>query len=249
LIARCRFDAADGTAVVRARGARGASGARGRRWLAAMVLAASVGTFVGCDDPARTGGAGAGGNGGRGSNTGTGGAGGHLDVCTAGTAADLGAAAHDSEGNQHITVCSTTTYHTVPPSSGPHYPNWPVYKTYAQPVPWGFLVHGLEHGAIVVTYNCPAGCADEVALAQAWIDGLTDPDCGDEPARVVLAPDPTLDVRWAASAWAWTLRACAFDAEMFQVFFTDHRNQGGELICRNPAYEVDWSAMGWCPSG
>jgi hypothetical protein len=111
-------------------------------------------------------------------------------------------------------------------------------------------VHGLEHGAVIAVYNCPGGCADEVAAAQAWIDALptdTDPYCPGEKPRVILVPDPTLDVRWAATAWTWTLRACAFDAPTFQQFFLDHYNMTYELgICRGNS-EIDRSATGWCP--
>jgi hypothetical protein len=123
-----------------------------------------------------------------------------------------------------------------------------VYKTYAQPVPWGFLMHGLEHGAVVIVYNCPGGCPAEVAAAQAWIDALPAADllCPGEKPRVILAPDPGLNVRWAASAWGFTLRWCAFDAPLFQTFFTDHYNQTFEKICRGSS-EVDRSATGWCP--
>ena len=40
--------------------------------------------------------------------------------------------------------------------------------------------------------------------------------------RVILAPDPTLDVRWAAVAWTWTLRSACFDAAAFAQFTKDH---------------------------
>ena len=111
-------------------------------------------------------------------------------------------------------------------------------------------MHALEHGAIVVVYNCPGGCADELAAAQAWIDALppepaTSPCAGDAP-RVILAPDPTLDVRWAATAWTWTLRACSFDAPMFRSFFDAHYGQGRETVCRSQV-DADQSATGWCP--
>jgi hypothetical protein len=163
--------------------------------------------------------------------------------CPAVAPAPLGEANHPSEGATHLVLCSTTCYATNPPSSGNHYPVWPVYKTYSAPVPWGFLVHGLEHGAVIVSYNCPCGCADEVAAAQAWIDALPiDSQCG-EPPRVVLAPDPDLDVRWAASAWTWTLRAQSFDPVAFQAFFTAHYNNGPEVICDG---YTDGSATGWC---
>ena len=137
---------------------------------------------------------------------------------------------HPEEGFTHIPCTSPTTYLTDPPSSGNHYPIWAAYQTYDAPIPWGNLVHNLEHGAIDIVYNCPAGCADEVAQVQAWINALPpDPTCGTN--RIILAPDPTLDVRFAASAWTWTLRADCFDATAFTQFFNDHYGRGRELVC------------------
>ena len=234
-------------------------------WRAGLLVAAALlATSVGCDrDPIPGGnGGGAGfagaaeGGFGGGDSGGSAGAGGAPDClaqpppvdstmvgCPAVAAAPLGEASHPNEGQTHLTLCSTTCYATNPPSSGNHYPVWPVYKTYSAPVPWGFLVHGLEHGAVIVSYNCPCGCADEVAAAQAWIDALpVDQDC-DTPPRVVMAPDPGLDVRWAASAWTWTLREQSFDLAVFQAFFTAHYNKGPEEICDG---YTDGSSTGWC---
>jgi len=139
---------------------------------------------------------------------------------------------HPEEGYIHIPCTDATNYQTVPPSSGNHYGCWPEYRTFALPVPWGNLVHALEHGAIVIVYNCgDAGCLDEVARAQAFIDALpADPSCAPDH-RVILAPDPTLDVRWAATAWTWTLRADCFDEATFGQFFTDHYGHGRETVC------------------
>jgi len=150
-------------------------------------------------------------------------------------------------GHQHTASdCDPVTYASNPPSSGTHYPDWTRYKTYAAPVPWGFLVHDLEHGAVVIVYNCPEGCPDEVAQAQAFIDSLPpDPSCSGAPMRIVLAPDPTLDVRWAASAWTWTLRAPCFDASAFASFVAAHY-QGPDTEAACPG-DVDRSATGWCP--
>ena len=50
-----------------------------------------------------------------------------------------------------------------PPVFGDHYPTWAAFQTYEYPVPLGYLVHSLEHGAVVVFYDCPEGCAEEVA--------------------------------------------------------------------------------------
>ena len=95
-------------------------------------------------------------------------------------------------------------------------------------------MHSLEHGAVVLWYNCPEGCADEVAQAQAFIDALpADPLCAGTSARqrAVLVPSPALGSRWAASAWGWTLTASCFDAAVVGDFFTAHYGQGPEALC------------------
>jgi hypothetical protein len=152
-----------------------------------------------------------------------------------------------NDGHGHTANdCDPVTYASNPPSSGTHYPDWTAYKTYPAPVPWGFLVHDLEHGAVVIVYNCPDGCPAEVAQTQAFIDGLPpDPGCGGARMKVVLAPDPTLDVRWAAAAWTWTLRAPCFDRSAFAAFVADHYD-GPDTEGACPG-DLDHSATGWCP--
>jgi Protein of unknown function (DUF3105) len=140
------------------------------------------------------------------------------------------AEAHALEGNLHMALCSPLIYATNPPSSGNHYPIWAAYRTYTQPFLPGFWVHSLEHGAVVIGYHCPEGCADEVARAQAFIDALP-ADCGSPPRRVILLPNPGLDVRFAASAWGFTLRADCFDEPSFAAFVAAHYAHGLEDIC------------------
>jgi hypothetical protein len=99
---------------------------------------------------------------------------------------------------------------------------------------------------IVMVHNCPEGCADEQAQAQALIGSLgSDATCGGAPKKVVLAPDPALGTRWAASAWTWTLRVPCFDRQAFADFIAAHYDgPDTEAACDNG---VDWSATGWCP--
>jgi hypothetical protein len=154
---------------------------------------------------------------------------------------------HPEEGFQHLDCHATPNppYLTNPPSSGNHFPYWADFHTYTQPIPWGNLVHDLEHGTVVIVYNCPDGCADEVAQAQAFIDNLpVDPICAEpDPRRVILAPDPTLTTRWAATAWTWTLRATCFDQQAFTVFYNDHYGHGREDLCG----ELNLPPDGLCP--
>jgi len=135
----------------------------------------------------------------------------------------------------HLAVCSEVSYPDNPPAGGHHYSQWAAYQSYAFPVPRGFWVHDLEHGAVVYGYNCPDGCADEVAQVQALIDALpADAQCSAEtPRRVVLTPDPLLDVRWGVSAWGFTLRADCVDSERFRQFYLNHFARAPENLC-NP---------------
>jgi hypothetical protein len=156
---------------------------------------------------------------------------------------------HAIEGFNHVDVCSYVDYHTLPPSSGDHYPYWAAYLTYDQPVPEGYWVHNLEHGTIVLSYNCgEAGCADDIAAAQQMMDQFpVDPVCtqaGDGVRhRLLMTPDPRLDVRFAASAWGWTLRANCFDASAFLAFANAHYGQGREpTICSNGEDVIGTSA-------
>ena len=155
-------------------------------------------------------------------------------------------ASHTIEGALHMPVCSPLTYATNPPSSGNHYAIWAAYQTYHRSIPRGFWVHSLEHGAVVFTYNCPGGCAAEVADVQAFIDALP-ADCGGATRRVILTPDPDLDVRFAASAWGATLRANCFDREAFSSFYTEHYDHAPESICGGGTDPTDICGPSICP--
>ena len=69
-----------------------------------------------------------------------------------------------------------------------------------------------------------------VARAQALIDALP-ADCGTPPRRIVMLPNPDLDVRFAASAWGFTLKADCFDSTAFASFVADHYGHGPEAVC------------------
>jgi hypothetical protein len=146
---------------------------------------------------------------------------------------------------EHVPECSGIEYASNPPAGGPHYPIWAAYQSFSFAVPRGFWVHDLEHGGIVYGYNCtlfPDGCEDEVTRVQAMIDALpADPACsGAAPRRVVLTPDPLLDVRWGVSAWGFTLRAPCADIERFRQFYLNHFALGPENLC-NPG--TDFSGV------
>jgi hypothetical protein len=147
-----------------------------------------------------------------------------------------------------VPVCSALTYPTNPPTSGAHYPVWAAFKTYTTPIPRGFWVHDLEHGAIVITYNCPTSCDEDLAALQKFVDGLTaDPACtAPVRKRIVVTPDPLLDVKFAASAWGFALKAACFDLGALGSFIAEHYGKGPEDLCSDG---TDLAQPGAYPAG
>lgn len=137
----------------------------------------------------------------------------------------------------HVPIGTTVDWDSNPPSSGPHYPIWASFQAYTSPVPRGYYVHDLEHGAIVFLYNCgSAGCPDVVAKLQAASDSLPDdPLCAGQGARVrtVITPDPLIPTRVAAAAWGWIYLADCADLPTLEQFAKAHYGQGREDLC-NP---------------
>lgn len=143
-------------------------------------------------------------------------------------------AEHPLSAGIHVTECSAIEYTTNPPSSGEHYGVWAAYQNYDFALPRGYWVHALEHGAVVITYNCDDGCSDEVEQVKSFIDDLPpDPRCSAAGLehQIILTPDPLLDTRWAMSSWGFTLRADCVDEDAFERFYLDHFGHGPEDLC------------------
>lgn len=135
------------------------------------------------------------------------------------------------EGAGHVPACTPVSYESNPPSSGTHFAQWAAWGAYESPLPRGYWVHDLEHGAVVFSYHCEDGCPEEVALAKKMLSELPeDKSCGAE-RRVLLTPDPLLGARWAASAWGVTLTATCFDRQTFESFFVAHHGNAPEDEC------------------
>lgn len=58
------------------------------------------------------------------------------------------------QGRNHISAGSTQEYNSNPPTSGPHYAQWEKPGIYDRALEDGNLIHSLEHGYIIISYNC-----------------------------------------------------------------------------------------------
>ncbi|MBI2590761.1 MAG: DUF3105 domain-containing protein [Candidatus Blackburnbacteria bacterium] len=54
----------------------------------------------------------------------------------------------------HVTDISNVQYSSSPPTSGPHFSAWAKAGAYDEILSDGYLLHSLEHGYVVVSYDC-----------------------------------------------------------------------------------------------
>lgn len=125
-------------------------------------------------------------------------------------------------------------YNSNPPSSGEHCGIWGEYTTFVDPpLPRCNYIHNLEHGAVVLLHNCPAGCSDVTTAFSNLVKGFKgDPVC--KPARFVITPDAALANKVAAAAWGWTFTADCLDAnatQMLSRFVQAHYGNAPEDVC------------------
>lgn len=112
---------------------------------------------------------------------------------------------------------------------------WANFQEYGAPVEWPYLVHSMEHGAVVLLYNCdPPGCPDIVdQLKRVRDNAAVDPLCTDAGAakRIIIAPSPTIPTKVAAATWRRTYQASCVDMPTLEAFVRDNYAKGPENIC------------------
>ncbi|MBI4289041.1 MAG: DUF3105 domain-containing protein [Chloroflexi bacterium] len=122
-----------------------------------------------------------------------------------------------SLGNQHIrdATAAGIQYNSDPPTSGPHYgeglARWGVYS---EPVQKGLMIHNLEDGGVVVSYD-PKAPKDTV-------DGLAQ-IVGRYRDHVLMAPYPGLDTAIALTAWTRILKLDAVDEAKIVAFIDAYK--------------------------
>lgn len=62
----------------------------------------------------------------------------------------------EDQGREHVSAekVASYQYNSNPPTSGPHLPTWVKAGVYDKPQSEGELIHSLEHGYVIVSYNC-----------------------------------------------------------------------------------------------
>jgi hypothetical protein len=109
-------------------------------------------------------------------------------------------------------------YNTTPPTSGWHYPSTADWGIHTEPIPDELQVHNLEHGGILIQYNCQ--CPDLVEKLAAIVKRY--------PSHVILAPYPKMPYRIALTAWTRIDTLDDFDEARIVRFIEAYRMRGPE---------------------
>lgn len=131
--------------------------------------------------------------------------------------------------NQHLPVGTVISYPYNPPSSGPHYPSPADWGNYPQGVTTSTWVHNLEHGGIVLLYQCITACAAlQQQLDQVYNQIPNETKFSER--KVVITPYANLDHLIRLQAWGWTAPLDKVDSKAIDAFYQEHVDKGPEQI-------------------
>ncbi len=149
-------------------------------------------------------------------------------------AQDVGQVVPD-EGRQHVQAGTQVTYQHQPPTSGSHYSQagiapvaWQTIGT-LQPEVW---VHNLEHGGIVVLYNCPSGCDDLQKQLTTYVNSIVPPEPQYGEYKVIMSPysEGMGTHKVALLAWDRIEFLDVYDQANITTFYESHVDKGPERI-------------------
>lgn len=131
---------------------------------------------------------------------------------------------YPSQGQNHIAVGEQhVAYNSDPPTSGPHY---------AEPIPAGFydtpqadeyVVHNLEHGHIVISYDC-----SKLTNCDAVKQQLRNLVASYDTWKIVAVPRVNRDTAIGVAAWGWLIKLDSYDEAQIRRFVDAWRNKGPE---------------------
>ncbi|HEV2123439.1 MAG TPA: DUF3105 domain-containing protein [Chloroflexota bacterium] len=129
------------------------------------------------------------------------------------------------QGREHIErTQGHPPYNSTPPTSGWHYGDavapWGVSR---EPIANEVQVHNLEHGGILIQYDCPEGCPDIVSRLETIVRSY--------PSKVLLAPYPDIpNHRIAVTAWGRIAYLDEVNEPFIRQFIQRFKDKGPEFV-------------------
>jgi hypothetical protein len=119
-------------------------------------------------------------------------------------------------------------YNSDPPTSGLHYATEAEAGFYDENIytyPAGYLVHNLEHGYVVLWYNCDlldeTGCVEVKSQIRSVMDELGG-------IKLIAYPWNSIDVPVAMTSWGRIQKFEIFDVEQAKAFYRANLNRSPE---------------------
>ncbi len=131
-------------------------------------------------------------------------------------------------GQTHVEPGTPITYEEYPPTSGAHWPVVAQWGTYREEVPAEVFVHNLEHGGVVILYNCASPCPDVVRQLEETVQAL--PKSKHGHVKVVVSPNSRIKTRFALLAWTRLDEFDRFDRERIVRFVRAWQDKGPEDV-------------------
>jgi hypothetical protein len=138
---------------------------------------------------------------------------------------DLPGTAIPFEGSDHVGPGQPITYTNYPPTSGRHYPGTAELGFSYKEIAEGYLVHSMEHGAVVIYYrpDLPESSKESIRKLFTQI-----PPDKDGLVKLIAAPYPKLKTPMAIAAWTRLLPLSEFDFEQILAFYRAWVSKGPE---------------------
>jgi len=119
-------------------------------------------------------------------------------------------------------------YNSDPPTSGSHYGQEAqagFYETNIYTYPAGYLLHNLEHGYVIFSYNCDlldeTGCDTLKSQIRSVMDELGN-------TKMIAYPWPSIDVPLVMTSWTRLQKFEIFDADAAKAFYRANLNRAPE---------------------
>ena len=130
----------------------------------------------------------------------------------------------ESLGTDHVPAGVDVSYNSNPPTSGPHAGRSADAGIYEQAPDDRFLIHSLEHGYVIISYNCSLSASPCEGLKEQIEAVARDKELW----KLIVTPRESLDVPIALTAWTRIDKLEAFDRGRIERFVDAWRDRGPE---------------------
>ena len=157
-------------------------------------------------------------------------------------------------GRKHVPTGSLASPSADLATSGDHFEDWTKAGVYETPQNDGNLIHSMEHGYVIISYNCTkkftiynlqftinayahegedevtegTGSASLSGDCHKLVDQLKEVYEKKGKRKLIIVPRPQMDTKITLSAWNWIDKLNSFDEARIESFIDTHRNQGPE---------------------